>query len=127
MQALGCEVVPASHPPRIPVGRCWGMRGGCQAVPVLGLRLAERRGKQESSLLTIANLSPFCRFAVLRMTMLLGAFPDAIAPGSDAAEAIVQEKYNPKLVSTLVRGCERAVHAPRSRMTNVRRAALLFA
>lgn len=59
--------------------------------------------------------------------MLLGAFPDAIAPGSDAAEAIVQEKYNPKLVSTLVLGCERAVHAPRSRMTNVRRAALLFA
>jgi hypothetical protein len=33
--------------------------------------------------------------------MLLGAFPDAIAPGSDAAEVIVQEKYNPKLVSTL--------------------------
>ena len=29
-------------------------------------------------------------------------FPDAIAPGSDAAAAIAQEKYNPQLVSTLV-------------------------
>ena len=32
------------------------------------------------------------------MVMLTGPFPDAIAPGSDAAQAIAQTQFNPKLV-----------------------------
>lgn len=42
-------------------------------------------------------------FLCSREVMLLGHFPDAIAPGSDAAVAIVQTKFNPKLVRYFVR------------------------